>query len=211
MTPWTAAHQAPLSMGFSRQEYWSGLPFPSPGDLSNPRIETMSLKSPANESESHSVVSNSLQPHGLCPWTSPGQNTGVGGLSFLQGIFPTQESSSGILHCRQILNQLSYQGSPQVESTNLLSALDKLALANLHSKYQYYQQSICLKVKIRLRLSRFRTCSHLTSSWISSRIFSHLNFHFPWVQNLSFRIWGLNKVVPYNSACHTTCHIKFSW
>ena len=36
-TPWTAAYQAPLSMGFSRQEYWSGLPFPSPGHLPNPR------------------------------------------------------------------------------------------------------------------------------------------------------------------------------
>ena len=38
-TPWTVAHQAPLPMGCSRQEYWSGLPFPSPGDLSNPGIE----------------------------------------------------------------------------------------------------------------------------------------------------------------------------
>ena len=38
-TPWTVAHQAPLSMGFSRQEYWSELPFPSPGDLSHPGIE----------------------------------------------------------------------------------------------------------------------------------------------------------------------------
>ena len=37
--PWTVAHKAPLSMGFSRQEYWSGLPFPSPGDLPNPGIE----------------------------------------------------------------------------------------------------------------------------------------------------------------------------
>ena len=39
VTPWTVARQAPLSMGFSRQEYWSGLPFPSPGDLPNPGIE----------------------------------------------------------------------------------------------------------------------------------------------------------------------------
>ena len=39
VTPWTVAHQAPPSMGFSRQEYWSGLPFPSPGDLPNPGIE----------------------------------------------------------------------------------------------------------------------------------------------------------------------------
>ena len=38
-TPWTVAYQAPLSMGFSREEYWSGLPFPSPGDLSDPGIE----------------------------------------------------------------------------------------------------------------------------------------------------------------------------
>ena len=38
-TPWTVAYQAPLSMGFSRQKYWSGLPFPSPGDLPDPGIE----------------------------------------------------------------------------------------------------------------------------------------------------------------------------
>ena len=42
-TPWTVAYQAPPSMGFSRQEYWGGMPFPSPGDLPNPGIELMSL------------------------------------------------------------------------------------------------------------------------------------------------------------------------
>ena len=41
-TPWTVARQAPLSMGFSRQEYWSGLPFPSPGDLLDPGIKPTS-------------------------------------------------------------------------------------------------------------------------------------------------------------------------
>ena len=46
-TPWTVAHPAPLSMGFSRQEYWSGLPYPSPGDLPNPGIEPSSPMSPA--------------------------------------------------------------------------------------------------------------------------------------------------------------------
>ena len=46
-TPWTVAHEAPLSMEFSRQEYWSGLPFPSPGDLPDPGIEQVSLASPA--------------------------------------------------------------------------------------------------------------------------------------------------------------------
>ena len=47
MTPWTVTHQAPLSTEFSREEYWSGLPFPSPGDLPDPGIKPMSLKSPA--------------------------------------------------------------------------------------------------------------------------------------------------------------------
>ena len=44
---WTAAHKAPLSMGFSRQEHWSGLPFPPPGDLPDPGTEPKSLVSPA--------------------------------------------------------------------------------------------------------------------------------------------------------------------
>ena len=49
-----------------------------------------------HESESHSVVSDSLQPHGLYnPWNAPGQNTGVGSLSLLQGIFPAQGSNPG--------------------------------------------------------------------------------------------------------------------
>ena len=48
-TPWTVAHQTPLSMEFSRQGYWSGLPFPSPGDLPNPRIEP---ESPALQADS---------------------------------------------------------------------------------------------------------------------------------------------------------------
>ena len=46
-TPWTVAHQAPLSMEFSIQEYWSGLPFPSPVNLSDPGIKPVSLMSPA--------------------------------------------------------------------------------------------------------------------------------------------------------------------
>jgi len=76
------------------------------------------LKLPSQEvceSESCSVVSDSLQPHGLdSPWNSPGQNTGVGNLSLLQGIFPTQGLKPGLPHCRQILYQLSYKGSPMV-------------------------------------------------------------------------------------------------
>ena len=72
VTPWTAAHQAPPSMGFSRQEHWSGLPFPSP------------MHESGKWKWSHSVVSDSQRPHGLqptrllCPWDFPGKSTGVG-------------------------------------------------------------------------------------------------------------------------------------
>ena len=62
------------------------------------------------ESESYSVVSDSLQLYS--PWNSPGQNTRVASLSLLQEIFPTQGSNSGLLHCRQIVYQLSHKGSP---------------------------------------------------------------------------------------------------
>ena len=58
-------------------------------------------------------MSESLRPHGLYnPWNSPGQNTGVGSRSVLQGIFPTQGLNPGFPHCRWILYQLSHQGSP---------------------------------------------------------------------------------------------------
>ena len=75
---------------------------------------------PGAESESvgRLVVSSSLGPHGLqltrllCPWDSQGQNTGLGSHSLLQGIFLTQGSNPGLLHCRHILYHLNDQGSP---------------------------------------------------------------------------------------------------
>ena len=60
-----------------------------------------------SESESRSVVSDSLRPRGLYrPWNSLGQNTGVGSLSLLQGIFLTKELNQGLLHCRWIPTKL---------------------------------------------------------------------------------------------------------
>ena len=62
----------------------------------------------------------SLQLHRLYrPWNSPGQNTGVGSLSLLQGIFPTQGSNPGLLHRRRILDQLSHKESPRTEVGSL--------------------------------------------------------------------------------------------
>ena len=85
-------------MEFSRPEYCSGWPFPSPGDLPNPGIKP---RSPA------------LQV-GSLPADPPGKpkNTVVGSLSLLQQIFPTQKLNWGLLHCRQILYHLNYEGSP---------------------------------------------------------------------------------------------------
>ena len=60
-------------------------------------------------------MSDSSQLNGLySPWNSPGQNTGVGSLPLLQGIFPTQGLKPGLPHCRQILYQLSPKGSPRI-------------------------------------------------------------------------------------------------
>ena len=83
---------------FSRQEYWSGLPCPPPGDLLNLGIE---LRSSA-------VWVDSLLSE------PPGKpmSTGLCSLSLLQGIFLTQELNWGLLNCRRILYQLNYQGSP---------------------------------------------------------------------------------------------------
>ena len=82
------------------------------------RIDTGFLSSftkVKSESESRSVVSDSLWSHGLSsPWNSPGQNTRVGSLSLLQGIFWTQRLNPGLLHCRRILYQLSHKGSPRI-------------------------------------------------------------------------------------------------
>ena len=98
VTPWTVAHQASLSLGIHRQEYWSGLPCPSPGDLLNPGIKP---RCPSLQAE---------------PLLSEAQgkpkNIEVGNLSVLQGIFLTQELNWGLLYCRQILSQLSHQGRP---------------------------------------------------------------------------------------------------
>ena len=82
--------------GFSREEYWSRLPCPPPGDLPNLGIQP---RSPA-------LWADAL------PSELPGKpkNCGVGSLSLIYGIFPTQELDQNLLHCRRILYQLSYQG-----------------------------------------------------------------------------------------------------
>ena len=79
----------------------------------------------STESGICSAVSDSLQTHGLqSPWDSPGQNTGVGSLSLLQGIFPTQKSNPALLYCR-ILYQLGHKGSPSLLNRDFLKFLEQ--------------------------------------------------------------------------------------
>ena len=141
-------------MGFSRQEY-CGLPCPPPGDLPNPRIES---RSPTLQADS-------------LPSEPPrkSKNTGVGSLFLLQGNFLTQELDCGLLHCRQILYQLSYQRSPGkepvfTESPHCISwcarcehLLPPMKGGNCVIYHWLYLFSLALLIKLSL-------CSH-ASSW----------------------------------------------
>ena len=136
-TTWTVAHQAPLSTGFLRQEYWSGLPFPPPRDTPPPRDQThisclaggfvtseppgktikyiIQFKKVVIQVSTWGLVTQScltLSDHMDYPWDSPGKNTGVGCHSLLQSNFPNQRSNPRLPHYSKILYYLSYQGIP---------------------------------------------------------------------------------------------------
>ena len=110
------------------------------------------------------VVSDSLWPHRLySPWNSPGQNTGVSSHFLLQGIFPTQGSNPGLLHWRQILYQMSHQGSPSNEYSVLISfRIDWFDLLTVQGTLKSHPQHHNLKASI-LQHSAFFTIqlSHL--------------------------------------------------
>ena len=138
--------------GFSRKEYWSGLPCLPPGDLPNPRIEP---------------GSPTLQADPLLS-EPPGKpmNMGVGSQSLLQGIFLTQKSSWGLLHCRRILYQLSYQGSPIFVPVVVIQLLSRVRLSLQPHGIQYN--------RLPCSSSSSRACSNLCSSrwWYHSTISS---------------------------------------
>ena len=106
--------------------------------------ETRSCQSSVVEvSKSRSVMSQSLWPHGLySPWTSPGQNTGVGSLFLLQRIFPTQGSNPGLPHCRQIL----YQLNPPLFGTFLYVVLISI-ISDRQAMWMLFSWGRCLLVR----------------------------------------------------------------
>ena len=169
--------QASLSLGFLRQEYWSGVSFPSPGDLPNPGVKPSSLMSLAGEffttepqgrawwkfsmlclSNLHTQIYSIGGGGGglvaqscltLCDpmdWSPPGssvhgdspdKNTGAGCRFRLQVQF------LGLLHCRQILYQLSYEGSMQYECVMLNCIVFEIRLPQIKQKQPVYQWVTC--------------------------------------------------------------------
>ena len=109
------AHQAPPSLGFSRQEHWSGLPFPSPMHESEVAQLCLTVSEPMDCSPPGSSVHGIFQARVL-EWGAIAFSTGVGSHSLLQGIFLAQGSNPGLPHCRWILYHLSHKGSPIEEN-----------------------------------------------------------------------------------------------
>ena len=145
-------------MRFSRQEYWSGSPFPSPEDLPNPGIEP---RFPALQADFFTIWGTKedlvwkwklLSPVRLfvTPWTIQ-SNTRVGSLSLLQGIFPTQGSHPGLPHCRQILYQLSQKGAC-------------LTLTGIHLRKERYECSFGVSWTL------IRIPSKNTDQWVTSAL-----------------------------------------
>ena len=198
--PWTVAHHAPLSMGFPRQEYWSGLPFPPAGDLPDPGITHMSpalasrffiAESPGkpiidglwSESEraSSSVMSSSLTPWTvaiwlLCLWNSPGKNTGVGCHFLLAGDLP----NPGI-----------EPRSPALQADSLL--FEPLYHVSIRScDYQNIFRSL-LQGWMRLQLKRGAKVLFLSRRWENSlNCWSSRIIYTFWINQ-----WWLNKCCGY--------------
>ena len=170
-TPWTAAHQAPLSMEFSRQEYWSGLPFPSPGKWKwkwSCLVMSDSLR-PVDCSPPSSSIHGILQTR-ILEWVAISFSRGssrprdwtqvshIVGKHFnlcatreallLQEIFPIHRSNLGFMHCRQILYHLSHLPY----NIHIRSSHIKLPFVYIKNgqywQFQTVQPSICVYVYV---------------------------------------------------------------
>ena len=141
------------------------------------------------ESESCSVMCDSLRPHGLySPVNFLGQNTGVGSLSLLQGVFPTQELNAGLPHCRRIPYQLSYKGSlswfKEYENTWSFSVFSAIFINEHHlSEFQNLRISCFLKLMTLMSCfwclrNFFGLCPLLSNS--STTLWLSLPFYLPW-------------------------------
>ena len=119
LVPQSGIEPRHLAMRAQSPDHWATREFPT--DHTSKKTDFSPSKPFCYAMLSRSIVSDSLQPHGLyptrllCPWEFSRQNTGVGCHALLQGIFPTQGSNPGLPHCRQILYHLSHQGNLSVQ------------------------------------------------------------------------------------------------
>ena len=118
MTLWTIARQAPLSMGFSRQECWRGLPFPPPGDLPNSGIKTTSLASPALTGEFFTTSTTLVLSHLSCLMLCNPMDCSTPGLPVPHHFL---EFAQVHLHCIGDAIQLAHPRMPSSHSTLNLS------------------------------------------------------------------------------------------
>ena len=121
-----------------------------------------------------------LRPHGLesvrllCPWNSPGRNTGVGSHSLLQGIFQTQGSKLGLQHCRQILYYLScLQPKGQIQPSWLILFVNKVLLVQSHSHwFAYGLNALCCNNDVRY-LGQWPSVQFSSVAQLSDSLQSH--------------------------------------
>ena len=137
------------------------------------------------------------------PWNSPGQNTGVGSLSLLQWIFPTQESNQGLLHCRWILYHLTYQGSP-VPCLALIHSIWKFKLKNSSSNYDIRSLFTCWSIPL------IFTCNFLVKFFFI--FFTSQLFFLVYIVLSDLRCW--KRAEAFFRACRSLlisyCHHRFS-
>ena len=141
-------------------------------------------------------VAQSCLTHGLySPWNSPGHNTGVGSLSLLQWSIPTLESNRGLLHCRQILYQLSYQGSPTTRKPSLKS--NKILVYLTLTPDSLNMKHCCISISV--------LWSKLQCVSVISMI---KNGYLHYLKMYQFLPW--NKIIPYCSMIQFYLW-KFHW
>ena len=164
------------------------------------------------QSESCSVVSDSFQPHGLySPWNSPGQNTGVGSLSLLQGTFSTQGSNPGLSHCRRILSQLSHRGSP-ILRTQYNNTLGFLAITDGNVQEKTGPLTPCCPVSLGTSTSSL-LWSLITDSHASQQVAQNFNISFKkkYHQNISQKISPLLFFIEKNKVIRQDSPPKLLW
>ena len=120
--------------------------------------------------ESRSVVSDSLWPHGLYnPWNFPGQNTGVGSHSLLQGIFPTQGSNPGLPHCRRFFTSWTTREAQECSDYTQLHSSNTLVLKFLQARLQQYVNQELPAVQARFGKGRGTRNQIANIRWITEK------------------------------------------